>query len=323
MRHFLVRASVLCTLAVGATYAYAVSTGPPAGRTGAPSFAGKPSEPNCTACHTHAPVNSGGGSVRILGVPAHYVPGTTYPITVQLAHVRDTLPPDSLNWGFQLQAVQKNSGNGAGTWLLGSNFAPDTFKIVQYASGGTNPLRFRRYIEHTRNLTYFHRSSLRRGQTGPVTWTLQWQAPPADSGMIYFFVAGNAANGDFVQSSLSPDFIYTSSESTFVGPPVDVPPAGPYAYVNGLDAPYPNPMSKCTSVDFTLGRGGLVDVGVFDLQGRRVRTLVHEYRPVGLHYLDWDGRGSDGSFVRNGVYFVRLLAPGEKTPITQKVTMSR
>lgn len=322
MRHIAVRAFVLGSLVAGAGYAWAVSSGPPYGRTGAPAFAGKPAESTCQACHSHAPVNSGGGQLRILGIPTQYQPNTIYPITVQLSHpLRVPPPPDTLNWGFQMQAVQKNSGNGAGTWILGANFAPDTFKIVQ-SGGTTNPLRFRRYIEHTRNLTYVHRSSLRRGETEQATWTLQWQSPPGDSGMIYFFAAGNAANGDFSQGSLSADFIYTTAESTVHGT-VDVPPHGPFTYVNGLDAPYPNPMSGCTAIDFTIAKGGLVDVGVFDLQGRRVRTLLHEFRPVGLHQLDWDGRGPDGAFVRNGVYFIRLMAPGQSRPITQKVTMSR
>lgn len=327
MRHIIVRAAVLGFLAFGAGVAYAVSAGPPAARTGAPAFGGRPAESNCTLCHTHAPVNSGGGSVRILGVPANWAPNTVYPITVQLEHPRNPLPPDSLNWGFQLQAAWKNNGTAAGAWLLGANAPPDTF-IIKQTGGSTNPHRFRRYIEHTRRTPdnehlLAHYSSLRRGELGPVTWTLQWRSPIADSGMVYFFVAGNAANGDWLQSASSADFIYTSSDSSTYGEIVDVPPTGPSAYANGLDAPYPNPMSGCTSIDFTLARGGLVDIGVFDLQGRRVRTLVREYRPVGLHALDWDGRGTDGSFVRNGVYFVRMLAPGEKTPITQKVTMSR
>lgn len=322
MRHIIVRLIVLGSLVTGAGLAYAVSTGPPYGRTGAPAFAGKPGESNCTACHSYAAVNSGGGALRILNLPSPYVPGMIYPVTVQLEHTRDILPPDSLNWGFQMQAVWKNTGSAAGEWLLGTNFAPDTFKIVQ-SGGSTNPLRTRRYVEHTRNTTYWWRSSLRRGELGPVTWTLMWKAPAADSGMVYFFAAGNAANGDFTQGSGSDDFIYTTAESIVAGPPVDVPPAPPYHYVTGLDAPYPNPMSGCTAIDFTIAKGGLVDVGVFDLQGRRVRTLLHEFRPVGLHALDWDGRGADGAFVRNGVYFVRLLAPGDPKPVTQKVTMAR
>jgi len=324
MRHILIRASVLGFLAFGAGVAYAVSTGPPASRTNSPAFAGRPSEPNCTVCHTNAAINSGGGRVRLFGIPAHYTPNSVYPITVQLEHpLRVPPPPDSLNWGFQMQACQKNSGNAAGQWILGPNFAPDTFKITTPSQVVTNPLRFRRYISHTRNATNPARGSLRRGENGPVTWTLNWQAPAGDSGMVYFFVAGNAANGDFTSFAPSEDFIYSTYDSTNFGTDVDVPPTAPWVFSNGLQDPYPNPMSACTSVDFTIGKGGLVDIGVFDLQGRRVRTLLHEFRPVGYHALDWNGRGNDGAFVRNGVYFIRMLAPGMKTPATQKVTFAR
>lgn len=322
MLSILVRISVLASLVAGAGYAFAVSAGAPYGRTGAFAVGGKAAEATCNACHGGAgnPPNSGGGYIRILDVPTNYVPGQTYPITVELAHPRSPLPPDSLNWGFQLQAVQKTNGNSVGTWQFGTNAAPDTFKIVQ-SGGTTNPLRHRRYVDQTRNNTAPWRGSLRRGELGPVRWTVNWQAPPADSGLVYFFAAGNATNGSF-QPDVG-DFIYTTAESTLSGS-VDVPGVPePFVYVNGLDAPYPNPMSICTAIDFTLARGGLVDVGIFDLQGRRVRTLLHEYRPVGLHSVDWNGRGDGGAFVRNGVYFIRLTVPGEKRPLVQKVTMSR
>ena len=324
MRPIFVRVFVLGFLAFGAGIAYAVSTGPPASRTGAPGFAGKPSEPACNVCHSTNTLNTGGGNVRILGLPTHYVPNQVYPITVQLEHPpRNPPPPDSLNWGFQLQAVQKSSGNAAGTWILGSNFAPDTFKITTPSQVVTNPLRYRRYISHTRNTTSPWRGSLRRGELGPVTWTLNWQAPAGDSGMVYFFAAGNAANGDFAPFPPSDDYIYTTAESLSFGTDVDVPSTPGWVYRNGLQEAYPNPMSACTSLDYTIGKGGLVDIAVFDLQGRRVRTLLHEYRPVGYHALDWNGRDMNGAYVRNGVYFIRMLAPGSKTPFTQKVTFAR
>src|SRR5580704_10194256 len=43
------------------------------------SFTGGFEEPNCTQCHTGT-VNSAGGKVMILGVPAVYTPGSTLPI---------------------------------------------------------------------------------------------------------------------------------------------------------------------------------------------------------------------------------------------------
>lgn len=323
MRHILVRASVLLSVVCGAGLAWAFSAGPPASRTGAPAVAARPAEPNCTMCHTGSPVNDPSGSLRIIGVPIHYVPGQTYPITIRIQHAWAPLPPDTINWGFQIQTVQKTTGDSIGSWQFGSNAPPDTFRIRT----GTGSYLRRRYIEHARNPVapnYLSlMGSLRHGQIGGTEWTINWKAPPADSGMIYFFAAGNSANGDFISIG-SGDFIFTTVESTTVQGTVDVPPhSPPITLVTGIDEPYPNPMRVCTNIDFHLARAGNVDLAIFDLQGRRVRTLATGYRPVGTHASTWDGRREGGIWARNGVYFLRLTAPDLRVPFTRKIVLSR
>lgn len=51
-----------------------------------------------------------------------------------------------------------------------------------------------------------------------------------------------------------------------------------------------------------LGSPGGVSVKIFDLAGRHVRSLLtRESLSEGEHVLRWDGRGSDGGSVSNGV----------------------
>ena len=45
---------------------------------------------------------------------------------------------------------------------------------------------------------------------------------------------------------------------------------------------------------------------VFDLAGRRVRTLTDGMLPSGATVVPWDGRDDDGAPARRGVYFARL-----------------
>ena len=45
---------------------------------------------------------------------------------------------------------------------------------------------------------------------------------------------------------------------------------------------------------------------LFDLAGRRVRTLVDHELPAGATVVPWDGREDSGAQVRRGVYFARL-----------------
>jgi len=322
MRHIIVRAAVLASL-LGATIAYAVSTGPPVSRTGAFAVANKAAEANCTVCHSGSPLNDPSGSLHILDLPTQYVPGQTYNIRLVLSHTWTPPRPDSTLWGFELTAVQATTGDSAGTWILPPNAPPDTFQVKKPGSGA---YRNRRYIMHTRAgmdsfSTQFH-SALHWKAQGSVTWNLKWQAPPGDSGKIYFFAAGNSANDDG-QSFGSGDFIYTTAESTVAGPTVGVPHPSPLDLRFALDDPSPNPFNKCANIDFTIPGGGLVDLAIYDLQGRRVRTILHEYRPAGTHGTFWNGRKDDGGNAPDGIYFLRLHVPGEPKVLSRKLTLSR
>jgi flagellar hook assembly protein FlgD len=47
---------------------------------------------------------------------------------------------------------------------------------------------------------------------------------------------------------------------------------------------------------------------VYDAVGQRVRSLVSQRLPAGLHTFLWDGRNADGQALGSGVYFARLRA---------------
>jgi hypothetical protein len=63
-----------------------------------------------------------------------------------------------------------------------------------------------------------------------------------------------------------------------------------------------------TDVRFSLAKADWCDVSVLDASGRRVRQLASGYTEAGTRTLSWDGRDSNGSPVRPGVYFLRLRA---------------
>ena len=51
---------------------------------------------------------------------------------------------------------------------------------------------------------------------------------------------------------------------------------------------------------------------VYDLTGRRVRTLVQGARNAGPHVVVWDGRDHQGERVASGVYVYRLQSAGRE-----------
>ena len=73
----------------------------------------------------------------------------------------------------------------------------------------------------------------------------------------------------------------------------------------------PCPASGPLTLSFTLPREGDVEVEVFDITGRRVRSLMGGVRPNGLHSLQWDLRDDAGSPVDAGVYLARVRGSGE------------
>jgi hypothetical protein len=72
---------------------------------------------------------------------------------------------------------------------------------------------------------------------------------------------------------------------------------------------YPNPFNPETSIPYLLPRPVPVKLAVYDVLGRRVRTLVDRVLPGGSHLTRWDGRDDQGQEVASGVYLYRLAAP--------------
>jgi hypothetical protein len=71
----------------------------------------------------------------------------------------------------------------------------------------------------------------------------------------------------------------------------------------------PNPFNPTTTIRYDVPNGGArVSIAVFDVTGRRVRSLVDEARPAGEQSVIWDGRDDGGRTVASGVYFYRMIA---------------
>jgi len=70
----------------------------------------------------------------------------------------------------------------------------------------------------------------------------------------------------------------------------------------------PNPFNPTTGIQFSLSEPGLVSLEVYNVSGRRVRTLLREHTSAGSHEVTWDGRDDSGASVSSGVYFYRLVA---------------
>ena len=72
----------------------------------------------------------------------------------------------------------------------------------------------------------------------------------------------------------------------------------------------PNPFATGTALGFTMPRAGPATLAVFDIGGRRARTLLDgQWLSAGPAARTWDGRDASGSEAPPGLYVVRLESP--------------
>jgi FlgD Ig-like domain/Protein of unknown function (DUF1565) len=78
--------------------------------------------------------------------------------------------------------------------------------------------------------------------------------------------------------------------------------------VTDLIAIVPNPFNPSTTVHYSVAAPAQIEIGVYDVGGRLVRTLVSGPKPAANHQVVWDGTNEVGEAVASGVYFVKLSA---------------
>ena len=87
----------------------------------------------------------------------------------------------------------------------------------------------------------------------------------------------------------------------------DTPLAGPAFVLHGA---VPNPFNPSTRINYSLAESGRVELVIYDVSGRLVRTLIDDVLPAGDHHVRWDGRNQAGQTVASGAYF-SLLRSGK------------
>lgn len=77
---------------------------------------------------------------------------------------------------------------------------------------------------------------------------------------------------------------------------------------------YPNPFSFTSTVStlipYTVEKSGMVDLSIYDVLGRKIRTLVSGDRQTGSYSVEWDGRNTFGLTLPTGMYIYRLESNG-------------
>ena len=87
---------------------------------------------------------------------------------------------------------------------------------------------------------------------------------------------------------------------------------GPYSVTyrvsNQLDQNVPNPFNPTTVIKYGIASDNQVSLLIYDVAGRKVRTLVNERQRADVYRITWDGSNDAGQRVASGVYFYKLVA---------------
>jgi len=84
---------------------------------------------------------------------------------------------------------------------------------------------------------------------------------------------------------------------------------------------YPNPFNPATTISFDLPRAARVRLGVYNVRGELVTTLIDGRIEKGRSETVWNGNDGRGRPVSSGVYFCRLSADG--ITMTRKMVLLR
>lgn len=71
---------------------------------------------------------------------------------------------------------------------------------------------------------------------------------------------------------------------------------------------FPNPFNPETTIRYALPEAAHATLGIYNILGQKVATLVDQEKPAGYHEVIWNGRDSSDQLLASGVYFYQLIA---------------
>jgi hypothetical protein len=71
---------------------------------------------------------------------------------------------------------------------------------------------------------------------------------------------------------------------------------------------YPNPFNPVTTLRYDLPENGLVNITIYDMLGRQVKTLMNQTQDAGYRSVVWNATNDYGKPVSAGIYLYQIQA---------------
>ena len=146
----------------------------------------------------------------------------------------------------------------------------------------------------------------------------------ATSSVDYSFVDNNVKTGSYyyrlADVNINGDVTYHSAASVVVSfRSVDSTSAALKSAM--LYPAYPNPFNPITTLNYYLKERSFVDMSVYEISGKKIASLLSDFKKAGMHRIQWRGANDNGKMLASGVYFIHFRAG--KIQRTQKVFLIR
>ena len=69
---------------------------------------------------------------------------------------------------------------------------------------------------------------------------------------------------------------------------------------------YPNPFNPVTTLRYDLPEDALVNITIYDIMGRIVRTLINSQQNAGFKSIQWNANNDAGSPLSAGLYLYKV-----------------
>ncbi|HTS00093.1 MAG TPA: S8 family serine peptidase [Bacteroidota bacterium] len=254
-----------------------------------------------------------------------FVQGTSFscPLTAGVAALVLKAHPEASAMQI-IRAIKTTAYRGTGQAVRPDNYygwgIVDAMAAINYLGGGSHP---------------GPPVALAGSNTTSSSFTAAWQSVTGASGYTYDVAADTAfAAGLPAFVNRRVDFDVTSAAITGLTPAtkyfyrvraigtggtsgysntVSVSTIRPVPVAFTLSRNYPNPFNPSTRIEFEVPEQSRVTITVFDVMGRRVRTLINASLPASgtvPYFVVWDGTNDAGVRMGSGAYFYRMQATG-------------
>lgn len=218
--------------------------------------------------------------------------GSTVQFTTQLLLNSGGVNRDEAYFGFG-EKWAAYDGNAAG--ICFSNKTIYTFKTISSTSVYPTLLQSIGTYTTNENITF----SLTLNNDGTITYNIKGATGTFNPGLNIssyriMMTCANTQDG----FNISAVNLNTSTNIDYVSDhlPVDF-----TLYQN-----YPNPFNPSTTIKFAIREISHVQIKIYDLNGRLIKTIIDEVKAVGVHTVVWDSKNTLGHEIAAGTYFCQV-----------------